>query len=262
MTRLQRLCVGALAAALVLAALPACKKTPAEEPSPARESASITASGWAAATSTPEPATATGEITTPKTGTALRTALMDAARAKLGTKSQFYVYQLFVQGNTALGDIETVDGGVRSFVAWSGPVWEAEWSATYGSHGASTGDARTTLPSLSDELLRTLNWDMPKPAPAAAMKASLSDEVVKWSSKLMSGAGAPYKIAVVKVAQANDGTWWGRAIVQPMPGGGNAYEPLNFWCSYVGAEWTGQAQDPEPPAPMTYFPSDVIDELF
>ena len=65
----------------------------------------------------------------------------------------------------------------------------------------------------------------------------------------------------MKVAQDAKGVWWGRAIVQPSATDTNSYESIEFWAKYTGGAWVGKAQDPEPPAPTTYFPSSVTGAL-
>ena len=186
---------------------------------------------------------------------------MDAARQKLEITSQFVVYQLYTQGDKAVGDLEAVTGGARQFVVFKGPEWEAVWVAPFGSAGASAAKARSEVPGVSDELLGKIDWNYKKPASSAAMLASLTKSVKKWSKQMMGGLGEPYKVTFVKAAKDETGTWWGRAIVQPSPSAGNAYEPIEFWCTYSGGAWTGKPQDPEPPAPTTYFPSSVVGAL-
>ncbi len=210
----------------------------------------------------PPPSVSSGPITTPAAGTDERTALMDAARTKLGTTSQFVVYQLFVQGDHAVGDIETASGGKRQFVVFKGgPGWEADWVAAFGSAGASEAGAKAGAPGASKELLGKIDWKYKKPPSSTAMLASLSAAAKKWTKSLMGGVGEPYNVTLVKVAKDSKGVWWGRAVVQPSPSAGNSYESIEFWAKYSGGSWNGKAQDPEPPAPSTYFPSSVIGAL-
>lgn len=202
-----------------------------------------------------------GPVSTPAAGTAVRTALMDAARTRLSTTSQFVVNQLYVQGDAAIGDIETVSGGKRYFVAWRGPEWVAVWSEPFGSSGASLAAATTALPTFSSALLDKVDWKFAKPASAAQLKASLAKSAQGWADSMMGGVGKPYKVETAKVAKDSKGNWWGLAVVQPSPSEGNSYEALVFWCRYENGAWSGQAQDPEPPAPSTYFPSEVVGVL-
>jgi hypothetical protein len=209
----------------------------------------------------PPPPESTGPITTPEAGSETRTALMDAARKKLGTTSQFVVYQLFVQGDYALGDLETTQGGTRQFVAFRGPEWEALWVAPFGSASASSASAKGEVSGLSAALLAKIGWKYVKPPSSAAMVASLSAASKKWTKTLMDGLGEPYAVTLVKVAKDSKGVWWGRTVVQPSSSASNSYESIEFWCKYTGGAWTGKAQDPEPPAPTTYFPSSVVGAL-
>jgi hypothetical protein len=211
----------------------------------------------------PVPEVSDGPITTPATGSDERTALMDAARKKLSTTSQFVVYQLYVQGDAAVADLEMVSGGKRQFVIFKGtpPEWDAVWVAAFGSAGASEAGAKKGVSGVSDKLLGKLDWKYKKPASSAAMRASLSTAAKKWTKSLMSGVGEPYSVTTVKVAQDSKGVWWGRAVVQPASSASSAYESIEFWAKYSGGAWTGKAQDPEPPAPTTYFPSSVIGAL-
>jgi hypothetical protein len=204
----------------------------------------------------------TGEsITTPVTGTVARTQLMDAARAKLGTTSQFVVYQLYVQGDQAIGDLEATSGGARQFVAFKGPEWQAVWVAPFGSASASSAAAKAAVSGLSDQLLARLDWQFKKPASDAAMIASLSSSAKQWAKTMMDGLGQPYQVKMAKVAQDTGGEWWGRVILQPTSTATSSFEPVEYWCSYSAGAWAGQPQDPEQPAPTTYFPPSVVGAL-
>ena len=252
-------CLCLLAALLVVGC---AKKTPVTTtPKATTPSTAVSSSVVPTPVVVPPAEVAGGPITTPAAGSEARTALMDAARKKFGTTSQFVVYQLYAQGDYAVGDLEKVSGGKRQFVAFKGPEWEAEWVAPYGSASASAASAKSEVPGLSDELLAKINWKFKKPASSASMLASLTTTVKKWSKQMMGGAGQPYKVTLAKVAKDKKGVWWGRAIVQPSPSEGNAYESIEFWCKYGGGAWTGKPQDPEPPEPTTYFPSSVVGAL-
>ena len=207
------------------------------------------------------PVDGSGPITTPEAGSELRTALMDAAREKLATNSQFVVYQLYVQGDYALGDLETAPGGTRQFVAFKGPQWQAVWVAPFGDAGATASSAKSAVPGFSEELLGRIAWKYKKPASNAAMVSSLSTAAKKWTKAQMEGEGEPYAVTLVKVAKDSKGAWWGRVIVQPASSASNSYESIEFWCKYSGGTWAGKAQDPDPPSPSTYFPSKVIGSL-
>ena len=91
--------------------------------------------------------------------------------------------------------------------------------------------------------------------------ALLEESVIAWTEGLMAGAGMPYEVTA-QIAQDSAGAWWGVATVQSASTADAAYEPITYWCAFDGAEWTGEAQDPEPPSPDTYFPADVVEVLF
>lgn len=267
-----------LAAALVgVIVLTGCvNRGPAQAPGAAPQ-ASATASKTASAPVSVEPTRAvpiqtTGAVTSPAAGSAERKALLDAARERLATKSQFYVYQLYAQGDTALGDIEPLTKSAygRIVVAWerSNGKWAAIGATKFGSAAATAANTARALPSFSTELINKMDWSLPKPAPAssgsassASMIKSLSAAAKTWANTPMDGKGTPYNIASVKVAQDSKGTWWGHVVVQPTGDASNSYEALDYWAKYTGGSWQGKLQDPEPPAPSTYFPSSVIPKL-
>jgi hypothetical protein len=253
---------GAACVCLLATALSAgcSKKPPVTVPS--TQTSSGEASGSVAPTSDiSPPQEVAGPITSPAAGSVARAALMDAARTKLNTTSQFVVYQIYVQGDNALADIETEPGGKRQFVSFKGPEWQAEWVAPFGSGSATAADAKSQAPGLSDALLARIDWKFAKPVSNAAMVSSLSTAAKKWSNTLMKGLGEPYQVTVAKVAQDSGGVWWGRAIVQPSSSASGSFESIEYWCTYSGGAWTGKAQDPEPPAPTTYFPPSVVGSL-
>ena len=214
------------------------------------------------------PVNATGPITTPPAGSAERKALLDAARAKLGTTTSFYVYQLYVQGDTALGDLDpTATSKIgRVFVAWTkeNGAWVAIGATRFGATAASEASTARALPSFSAALIHKIDWTLAKPklsTTASSATSGLSSAAKAWAKTAMDGAGSPYKVTVLKVAQDKSGTWWGHAVVQPTGNSTTKYEALNMWAKYAGGKWTGNVQDPEPPAPSTYFPKEVISKL-
>ena len=224
----------------------------------------------AIATPTPEPiatpAPVVVGVTSPVAGSAEREALLEAVRTKFGTTSQYYVYQLFAEGNTAVGDVNKVTGDRnRTFVAWAKNVstWTVVWSAPYGSSKANKAAAAAALPTFSSELLGKIAWQLAKPPVTSekSMLASLNLNSKKWAAVTMNGQGAPYKVTSIKVAKDAKGTWWGVAIVQPSPNAGNQFEALTYWAKFSNGAWSGQVQDPEPPAPSTYFPVSVLSKL-
>lgn len=270
--RIAVLVVVALSAGLL--ALAGCAK-----PSITKQAASpqqiSSQSATSAEQTSVEPATSTpiatsGPITTPATGSKERSALLGAARTKLATTAQFYVYQLYVQGDTALGDIEPLSKSTsgRVFIAWErrDGAWSAIGASNFGTKAASAAATARALPSFSAELIGKINWTLPKPTPsgsgsASSMKSSLSAAAKVWSKTAMDSKGSPYQVTLVKVAKDSKGVWWGHVATQPTGDANNSFEPLNFWAKYSGSKWEGTLQDPEPPAPSTYFPASVISKL-
>jgi hypothetical protein len=268
--------VFAVAAVLVLAllAVGGCKPN---LPTPATSTATGSQTATPQASVEPTnalPLSTSGPITTPAAGSAERKALLDAARTKLESSSAFYVYQLYVQGDTAIGDIDPVAKGKlgRIFVAWErrNGEWVAIGASKFGSQSANAASTARALPSFSPELLSKIDWNLKKPTVAstttsnlteAQAKASLEKAAIGWSKTAMSGVGQPYTVTLVKVAEDSSGTWWGRVVTQPTKDASNSYEPLNFWAKYADGTWSGAVQDPEPPAPSTFFPSSVTAKL-
>jgi hypothetical protein len=270
--RFTALSVAALLAATLL--LSGCVK-PTITPASTAPPVTVPTSTAEATQTSVEPSAAvtidnTGPITTPATGSAERKALLDAARNKLSTGTQFYVHQLYVQGDTALGDLEKLDSASagRVFVAWQ--KRDGEWVAIgvtkFGSSAASAASTARALPSFSEELIGKIDWKLSKPKPtssssSSSMKASLSSAAKTWAKTAMDGVGSPYKVTLVKVAEDSKGAWWGHVVVQPTGDSNNSYESLNIWAKYSGGKWSGDIQDPEPPAASSYFPSSVISKL-
>ena len=225
---------------------------------------------------TPASIVTSGPITTPEVGSALRKDLLDAARKRLGVAAQFYVYQLFVQGDTAIGDLDPVTPtkNGRVFVAWEkrGGFWAAIGASKFGTPAANAATTARALPTFTAELIAKIDWKKAKPAapksPSTSSSlteakaiASLKVAADAWSNTAMSGVGKPYKVTLIKVAQDSAGVWWGHVVTQPKKDATNSFEPLNFWAKYAGGAWSGSVQDPEPPAPSTFFPASVISKL-
>jgi len=258
-----RRAVGAVSVCLFAALLSAgcAKKVPITTNS-VGASSGTTSTAVTSASTVVRPADGSGgSITSPISGTKTRTELMDAARKKLGTTSEFTVFQIYVQGDYALGDLETVSGGTRQFVAFKGPEWEGVWVAPFNASNASATSVMSAVPGLPEELAAKVDWKFAKPASNAAMSSSLKTAAKGWAKTLMGGLGEPYEVMMAQVAQDDKGQWWGRAVVQPASSASSSYESIDYWCKYSGGTWTGKAQDPEPPAPTTYFPLAVVGAL-
>ena len=271
-TRTTLIIAAALAGALVLPGCAPKVVTPPASTTASQTTPSQATTGQASVEpTTPANIVATGPIVTPGAGSE-RTALLDAARKTLSIKSPFYVYQLYVQGDTAIGDVEPTAKSTlgRLFVAWErrSGAWTAIGASKFGSSSANAASTARALPTFSSELLAKIDWTLPKPKPkptgtstSSTMLKSLSTAAQTWSKTAMSGKGVPYKLTVLKVAQDSKGVWWGHVVSQPSKDSNGSYEALEFWAKYSGGAWQGKVQDPEPPAPSTYFPSSVISKL-
>lgn len=115
-------------------------------------------------------------ISTPKTGSTERTALMDAARAKTGSSAKFVVWQLFMQGDSAIGDLqETKNGGAlgrRWLVCWhkTGSTWKATYSTRF--LDAKRASVLASAGYLSDEIAARMVFMVPFSTPKAVRKAA------------------------------------------------------------------------------------------
>jgi len=93
---------------------------------------------------------------------ATRKLLLAAARQGLSTSTEFYVNQLFVQGDTALGDLDPVTktAGKRVLVAWEhrDGAWSTIAISTFGL--ANAAETARALPSFSSELISKINWTL------------------------------------------------------------------------------------------------------
>lgn len=261
---LSPLLIAAFIAIVLMTAGCAC--TP--QPKQTGTAASTVPTATPVETSTPSggEATVSAGPTTPAKGSADRKALLDAARAKLGTSSEFYVHQLFVDGAQGVGDLESVNTKSRWFVVWTGGPgdYKAVWTQSVGNGDAAKAAARSQVPDLKTALVDKLDWSVKKSLTqdAASMKSDLAASAKGWTKLLMNGKGSPYKVESCKVAQDSSGKWWGRVVIQPTGDSSNQYEPVEYWAKYAAGEWNGKAQDPEPPSPGTYFPSSVVSKLF
>ena len=205
-----------------------------------------------------------GMISRPFNPSPKRKALLDSARAKLGTSSSIYVNQLWAQGNqAAIGDVTEQSGsGKRLFVVWIGPKWQAVWTEAVGNGPSTMQRALHAVPELTSELANKIDWGVVAAPPKASAKDSLSTAAKGWTDQLMSGKGKPYQVDMARTAQSADGVTWGRVVIQPTGNATNQYESIEYWAKYRNDVWTGKAQDPEPPAPTTYFPKSVVGTLF
>lgn len=158
-----------------------------------------------------------GRIYTPAMGTSLRKRLMDAARSALNTSQQFVVYQLWVQGNVAVGDIKPTASGQRHFVAWVGPGWKVVWAQPYGGSKANAAKLARDVPQASSQLVARLNFHFVPGPDIAALKASARAKTAAWYNGLLRQIPSPHGRAVTTAARVykdGDGVWWAGVGVQ------------------------------------------------
>ena len=252
-----------LACSLVIAGLTLAGCTPsATTTAPAVTTGAATPSVPATASTQPTLAitVSSGPITTPVVGSSQRTAVLDAVRAGLGTKSQFVVEQLFVQSGAAVADLQPVSGGSRVCVAVvGGPSgWKLAWSAAFGSSGASVNALLAAAPGVSPGLAAKLAWHF-KPPSGASNSAMLQSWRVWAAGKIKGFAGSGYTggfTFTFKVAKDKQGHWWGNALGQPKTSG---LESIGLWGRYKNGKWTGQVADfSDPHLDAKFFPADIL----
>ncbi|MBN2848767.1 MAG: zinc ribbon domain-containing protein [Coriobacteriia bacterium] len=192
-------------------------------------------------------------ITTPEKGSEERTALMDAARSATGSTELFTVHQVFVQGDSAVGDIQEVKGdnaapGARWLITWerTGGAWTATYYTTY--LDAVRNDVRAMSPYLTSTILDGVVFMAPVDVPEGAADAAVSAQGHEngpfgiWvPSRLPEGFEFSF--------EEYDGTYWieftdGSATIGVVQGYGDsdlgAYEDVE----YRDANWG--------PLPATY----------
>jgi hypothetical protein len=260
---------GVLSAVLLTGCFGAKTPKPEEDGPPLQATTTVEPSSTAEATAPageqePSIPEATGPITTPAVGSAVRTALMDALRKRLGTSGQFVVNQLFVQDGYAIGDVKPATGGDRLFVVWTGQPpqaqanvpWSVAWSSRPGKSSSSA--ARKAVPGLSDALVQRFDWDKTFPPTEDQLRSQLKKDAVTWSKSLMTGKGQPYSVHSVKMKRSESGTWYATVVVNPHNTATEAYESIWFWCKYTAGKWTGEpVTGGDDRDPNSYFPTDV-----
>jgi hypothetical protein len=197
-------------------------------------------------TGPPEVATSGGVVTPPQ-GDAVRTALMDAARLKLGTTSQFYVLGLKTDGAWAIAALRKVQGGKGAWVALRNELpggWVAFWSGDVPDSGKAVkaADAR-----FADAVLAAmdLELDVGKPTVAEAEAAVLVLAKKAYPS-------IPTKTAKAEgMGVDSKGDWW----VQAWTDAGAKYEGEQWFAYYDGKTW--KLKDYGTGLERTDLPSDI-----
>lgn len=218
-----------LAVVMAVALVAGCSSPAAGPSTSSGGSVTPTETAKPPATTGPEVALS-GSVVTPKQGDPVRTALMDAARVKLGTTSQFYVLAISTDGAWAAAALRTVDGGKGSWVAFRNEIpagWVAFWSAPTGTgvvEAIKAADSR-----FPDAVLTPMDLeiDVGKPTVAEAEAA-----VLKLAKK-------EYPTIPTKTAKAegtgvdSKGQWWVQAWTDP----GDAYENEQWFAYFNGVTW-------------------------
>lgn len=93
---------------------------------------------------------------------ALRLQLLNAARKRLKTSSKFFVNQLWVDGDWAIGEIGAEKGGHRIWAVWKGPSWKLVWTGSWGVTDEMTLNQKVGV--MPPELLRSIDWTKSWPA--------------------------------------------------------------------------------------------------
>lgn len=261
MQRSARLAPLALLVTLTLAsgcAAPAAPARPAPAPAAPATGSAAPASPQVEATA-PVVAVSSGQITKPSLGSPVRAALMDAARKGLGLTSKFVVYQLYVQGKVAVGDLKPESGGSRTFVAWSGgpDAWKVVWTAPFGSSEANAAGL-AGVEAVSPELAAKLVWNLPAPATDAAMLASFK-KYAQASVKSFAGAYTGGFSYTYRIAKTPAGVWYGNCLAQPNQPG---LEPIGIYGKYSGGKWGGRvAEFGVENDDAAFFPASVLSAL-
>jgi hypothetical protein len=215
-------------------------------------------------TSTDEPvgpAVSSGQITTPASGTSARTAVLKAVSRGLGVSGTLTVYQLFVQGTAAVGDVKTASGDRHFFAATGGPdAWKLAWSAPFGSSLASVEKLLGAAPEVSAELAAKIDFAkvVKKPVKAPTL-SSFKSYALKSAQSMAAGSYDGTFTVMANIAQDDAGEWWGNAIAEPAD---ESFEVIGIWGHYVGGKWTGEIADfSEEDADAEFFPEEVLSAL-
>lgn len=251
----------AVLAAVTLAA--GCAAPAAQAPAPSGVATTPAAPATSAVATIAPPAAAvtvsSGAITKPRMGSPLRAALMESARKGLGLSTKFVVYQLYVQGTAAVGDIKPESGGSRTFVAWAGgpDAWKVVWTAPFGSGDANAAGISTVKP-VSPELAGKLVWNLPAPVSDAAMLASFK-KYAQTSVKNIAGAYTGGFTYTYRIAKTPAGVWYGNCLAQPNQPG---LESIGVYGKFAGGAWGGRpAEFGNENDDAAFFPASVLAAL-
>lgn len=219
----------------------------------------------APATAAPEVVPEVGPVTTPRSGSSVRAAILEAVSVGLGVSGKLTVYQLFVQGGSAVGDVLPAGGSRTLFAVTGGPdSWKLVWDAPFGSSRADAGALAEVDPKALTGLASTLDLTKkaPQPAakPAAAPTRASFEAFALRSAKSFAGTAYAGKFTMrARIAKDSHGGWWGNALVEPSESG---LEPIGVWGSYAKGAWSGEIADfSTEGADAGFFPADALAKL-
>jgi hypothetical protein len=232
--------------------------TPAPEPTVAASVAHASQPAPAEPTVTPTPKT--GAIVTPPRGSALRQSLLDAARAKIGSSSSWYVMQLYAQDGFAVGEL--LESGSP------GPAWffgfakrGGAWTAPYSAQNSTTTAAklRGALPGASRQLIAKIRFGLALPDQTGALKTSAQAAALAIAKKNADASIGKLTAGTTRIAQDSKGTWWASVLVKPS---NTSVDALSVYLKRTGTTWKyfdlGTGIDP---STDTRFPAEVRDKL-
>jgi hypothetical protein len=271
MHRLPKRFAAAASAAVLVLALAACSSPPAPNSTPIITPVPTTSpeptSSVVATDSTSATPTGTGPISTPASGSSTRAAILDAASKGLHVSGGITVYQLFVQGGTAVGDILPSSGSRTFFALTGGPkAWKLVWSAKFGSSLANADAIVSADAAVSAQLAAKLDFTKvaaktptTTKSTAAPSPSSFQTFARKSATTFAGGSFTGTFTIEARIAKSSDGSWWGNALVSP---GDDSLEPIGVWGRYVAGKWKGQIADfSTDNAEAGFFPADVISKL-
>lgn len=171
-----------------------------------------------------------GAVSTPAAGSAVRTALTDAARKRTGTSGQYQVLQMVTDGAWAVAALKPVSGGQGRFFAFRNEVpggWVCFWDAPVGDDAV--------------EAILLLDPRFPKPVLVKVdFRADLDRPTLfEASNEALRIARSTYKEVPAKSArivgrgQDARGRWWFQAWTDH----GSSYENEQWFIYKEGVAW-------------------------
>jgi hypothetical protein len=218
------------AAAMIAVAASGCT-SPTGDPSTSATGRSITSSETAPPPVETGPAVAgSGAVTSPKQGSDLRRALMDAARVRLATKSQFYVLAISCDGAWAVAALRTVEGGRGSWVALRNEIpagWVAFWDGSVVDGNGKVIKAADSR--FADKVLAPMDFTLDVGTPTVAEAEAA---VLKLAKRAYPSIPLKSATAIGVGIDSKERHW-----IQAWTDAGKAYENEQWFASYGGSTW-------------------------